>query len=345
MEDNSNSKLTSQNNLYGITSLIIGIGLMVFMGALVYEGLEILNPDDESFPNIYIVIMCQTVESLAWMMVFSVSLLQRSLRYWMFAAGVIAFTFSIFLMTAAQKAMFLNIDLVNDNNKVNYDAVKNGLDARVKSQNVVVTTAENNANSKHTQNRDKAREVGSDLDEEENKTDEKRKELNELQKKITITSKDIFIWGQELTGITARKLEAGWLIFRSLFFECCAILFLATGSALLSRRQNPELHPPYKMVDNTKIIDMTKRPIFKIFSNPTKRSTRRKPQHRVPDDQLFTLANQLLKQDAIFLNRRSIIKGLKTHHDIGIGSGRAARILEYLLNESSEAQIKLEVNR
>jgi hypothetical protein len=88
-----------------------------------------------------------------------------------------------------------------------------------------------------------------------------------------------------------------------------------------------------------------KKPVFKVLSIHTKAPTTRESRHRIPDDQLFAMVNQLFKDKAIKLNRTSIQYGLKHHHGIGIGSGRAGRILEYLLSENNGAQIILEAKR
>lgn len=231
----------------------IGACFMVAAAFLLIQGLSRFSGDSGS-QNIFIVfgVLFQIGESVCFIAAARQSHHSRSWRAGLLVLGIVLFSFSISVMTLAQKASMqvgINTASAVDEQRDNVREQINSLDRSIDSYRF-------NAESQSKSIYKDSRALGQDSLNRSIELEEKRRVLSDqlfaLSSDRRETSADFFTRLESIVGWPAETTEFYFLVLRSLLIELCGVLFLAYGSYSLSVLPAPAPVQPAPAVKKTR---------------------------------------------------------------------------------------------
>jgi len=267
--------------------LSVGACFMIAAAFLLIQGLSRFSGESGS-QNIFIVfgILFQIGESVCFIAAARQSHHSRLWRAGLLMLGIVLFSFSISVMTLAQKASMQ----VGINAASAVDEQRNYLRNQLESLDRSISSYRFNAESQSKSIYKDSRALGQDSLNRASALEEQKRALSaqlfELSNERRETSADFFARLETIVGWPAETTEFYFLVLRSFLIELCGVLFLAYGSYAISVlpapvpvRPAPDTTPSTK--PSTKVS--TKKPRKTVAKNTTKATTARKKTKLAPD--------------------------------------------------------------
>ena len=215
--------------------LIIGACFMIAAAFLLIQGLSRFSGDSGS-QNIFIVfgVLFQIGESVCFIAAARQSHHSKLWRAGLLMLGIILFSFSISVMTLAQKATMQ----VGINAASAVDEQRNYLREQIESLDRSINSYRFNAESQSKSIYKDSRALGQDSLNRTIELEEKKRALSDqlfaLSNERRESSADFFARLETIVGWPADTTEFYFLVLRSVLIELCGVLFLAYGSYSIS---------------------------------------------------------------------------------------------------------------
>jgi len=271
--------------------LTVGACFMIAAAFLLIQGLSRFSGDSGS-QHIFIVfgVLFQVGESVCFIAAARQSHHSRLWRLGLLALGIILFSFSISVMTLAQKATMqvgINAASALDEQRA---FLREQIDSLDRSINAYRFNAESQSKSIYKDSRALGQDSlnrAIDLEEQKRVLSEK---LFSLSSERRESSADFFARLENVLGWPAETTEFYFLVMRSLLIELCGVLFLAYGSYAISVLPTPvtEREPPNN-----------KPTAKKARKKSAKKSSQRSPeQHNPSTDSVGVQSNALMRHQS-----------------------------------------------
>ncbi len=233
-----NTEDKGQSRLISVGFLVIGLLCMVVAGYFLIEGLLQFGGGDAAKRMLIVAgILFQVTESLCFISAAGLAAHSMRWRHSMFLLGLVLFSFSIAVMTFAQKAALET----GEAEASAIDEQRKQVREQLTSLDELITSYQLNAERQSKSIFADSRRLGQDSINKATELAEKRMSLTEklygLTESRRQTSHDFFIKLEEVTGLNALKTEFWFLFIRSFLLEICGIMLMSFGSHLLSRRK------------------------------------------------------------------------------------------------------------
>jgi len=357
-----------------IVIFAIGLACMAVAGYFLIEGLSQFS-GTEAAKRMLIVggILFQVTESICFISASALTYHSLTWRYTLFVLGIILFSFSIGVMTLAQKAALQTGEAQAQASDEKRDYLRNQLISLDKAIASYRFNAEKQSQSIYKD----SRALGQDslnraivLEDKKRSLSEELFTLNESRKQ---TSSDFFTRVEAITGLPAKSTEIYFLLTRSLLLELSGIILMSFGANLRAYKQlvadvtenkldkpknkspdnaSPAVKAPAPIADDTKTaaVKNTQSDIPKlktqidppittvetglIMETPAEDEAYNSD---IPLTYLSTMVMDLYEQKLISdLEEETIQKGLNEHCKQSVNREIAAMLSRILLNRQEE---------
>ena len=233
--------------------LSVGACFMIAAAYLLIQGLSRFSGETGS-QNIFIVfgVLFQIGESVCFIAAARQSHHSKLWRVGLLMLGIILFSFSISVMTLAQKATMQ----VGINAASAVDEQRNYLREQIESLDRSINSYRFNAESQSKSIYKDSRALGQDSLNRAIALEEQKRSLSaqlfNLSNERRETSADFFARLENIVGWPAETTEFYFLVLRSLLIELCGVLFLAYGSYAISVLPAPAPNRPTRSTKTKK---------------------------------------------------------------------------------------------
>jgi len=221
-----------------IVIFVVGLACMAVAGYFLIEGLSQFS-GSEAAKRMLIVggILFQVTESICFISASALTYHSLTWRYTLFVLGLILFSFSIGVMTLAQKTALQTGEAQAQASDEKRDYLRNQLI----SLDQAIASYRFNAEKQSQSIYKDSRALGQDslnraiaLEDKKRLLSEELFKLNESRKQ---TSSDFFSRVEDITGLPAKSTEIYFLLTRSLLLELSGIILMSFGANLRAYKQ------------------------------------------------------------------------------------------------------------
>ena len=217
---------------------IIGLACMSVAGYFLIEGLSQFS-GGHTAKRMLIVggILFQITESVCFISASALTYHSLRWRYILFALGIVLFSFSIAVMTLAQKTALQT----GEAQAQAIDEKREYIRQQISSLDEVIGSYRFNAEKQSKSIYKDSRALGQDSLNRATELEEKKLTLSEelfrLNESRRQTSSDFFQRLEEVLGLPATSTEFYFLVIRSLLLELCGIILMSFGANLRAYKQ------------------------------------------------------------------------------------------------------------
>jgi len=217
---------------------IIGLACMSVAGYFLIEGLSQFSGSNAAKRMLIVGgILFQITESICFISASALTYHSLTWRYTLFGLGLVLFSFSIGVMTLAQKTALQTGEAQAQAIDEKRDYIRKQIDSLDRGIASYRFNAEKQSKSIYKDSRALGQDSLNRAINQEEKKQALSEELFKLNEARRQTSSDFFTRIEDVTGLPANSTEFYFLLIRSLLLELCGIILMSFGANLRAYKQ------------------------------------------------------------------------------------------------------------